>query len=364
MAKDARAAERQGRFADAIRLAGAILERNPAHREAASVAIDAHLASHDREGAMRAYERFAQAARSDDAALLAPIAKAELQALSSPSTFTAVSVSALEELARTGDPSSRASLVMAAKTEREAPRGRLALLALGRLGDLDALAELARMAEESHGQARIAVMQTLSKSSYSGVAALLRRGLADRDPMVRVAALEGMANLRRPEVRGDVQQALTDTVSIVRLSAAVALHRLGDASADEVLWQALRSDVVDVRLLAARAFVGGHDRSWVAAIEPVLTNPEGLNRVHAAGLLLRDRLARAAALKVLTKATVDENPVVRLEAARLLADDGEAPAAVLRPLLHDNDESVRLRAAARLLANAATSAPANSKRPR
>jgi HEAT repeat protein len=354
--KEARDAERHGRFADAVSLADRILEKDPGHREAASIKIDAHLAAHNREAALGAYEQFVKASRADDTALLSPIAKAELQALSASSAMPMVSVLAQERLARTGDPSARANLVKAAKTERNAPRGRIALLALARLGDRDALRDLEQLANESHGQARIIALQNLSRAPQSDAASLFRRSLGDRDPLVRVAALDGLAELQRVEAKTEIRTALTDTVSIVRLSAAVALRRMGDATVDDVLTQALKSALPDIRLVAARAFVEGADRTWVASIEPVLSNPDGLNRIHAAALLLRDKQTRKSAVEVLAKAGTDENPAVRAEAARVLAEDMATPASILRPLLRDPDLAVRLHAAVALLTDPAVAA--------
>ena len=89
----------------------------------------------------------------------------------------------------------------------------------------------------------------------------------------------------------------------------------------------LRSDVLEMRLYAADAFDRTKPGPWVEALRPVLQDPNGLNRIHAAEILREAAPEEAAA--ALRAGAEDLNPVVRADATRVLEGGAKAASANL-----------------------------------
>jgi HEAT repeat protein len=179
--------------------------------------------------------------------------------------------------------------------------------------------------------------------------------LDDASPMTRSAAAAALGNLGDKSSAPSLRKLLADNDPSVRATAAVALAKLGDASGTELITSMINSDVPDVRLFAAEAYQDRPSPEWVDAIRPSLSDPNGLNRLIAA-----NRLARAdpeAARATLLDATADANPVIRMEAAKILVRRQLAPTAVLRKLLRDADPWVRLRGCEGLMDAGRTPSP-------
>jgi HEAT repeat protein len=314
-----------------------------ARREAAAREIEALLVKGDVAAALDRYERQAGAVGSGDVGLLAPIARAVLTELSK-SDAAEIRDAALLKLARHGDAAARRAIAgLVAEGDPSA------LGALASQGDRAAVARLEGFVTGSAipGQ-RHAAVEALGQAGSSRSAGVLRKALADSDPLLRVTAAEAIGTLHVEAAIPDLVANLDHEMLLVRVSAAVALKRLGDGTGDAILQEALQSPLPDVRIMAAKAWADSGDTSWVGAILPVL-QADGLTRLHAAELLLDQDPAGAQA--VLAEALADKNPVTRDEAARILARRGDLGA--LARLLGDPIPWARLHAADTILVRAA-----------
>lgn len=151
-----------------------------------------------------------------------------------------------------------------------------------------------------------------------------------------------------------LQRLLADPDPFVRSSVAVALARMGDDRAQTIVDRMLESEVPDLRLMAAEAW-NGQQGPWVAAIMPLLDNRDGVTRLQAARLIAP--VNPDAARRTLQEAAGDPNPVIRAEAASIMAKVAPTvpdivDVAQARKLLRDTDPSVRMAAAAVVMAAA------------
>lgn len=312
-------------------------------REAALARIRERLAGHRRDAALEVYEAFVAQTGSEDLALLVLIARDHLDALAA-APETEVKVGALDALAVGGDARATAALVkLAAAGPREGP-GLAATLALAGLRDRAALDEVRGLARTGPKGVRPLAIAALGDVDRSAASAFAITGLQDPDPMARMGYTELAARFGATSAVPVLQRMLADrNTPFLRLPAAAALRRLGDSSGDDILRQALNSPLPDARLIAARALAEVGDRSWVSVVSPILQDPDGLNRLNAAELLLP--MDRGLVLATLKAAASDANPVVRAEAARVIALASPPDVPSLRALLTDKSDLVRLRAA-------------------
>jgi HEAT repeat protein len=351
----AREALKTGRAANAIELSDSVLSGAPDNQAAISVKIDAMLALGDARGALRAYDSFVSTTGRDHAAVLATIARAQLKTLAQ-ATLLSVKVEALEALAAHGDAEAKTTLQAMMKEEGTAPP---AAQALARIGDKAAAQRVVQLVSQTQGGQRADALRSLATIKDAPAEALVREALKANDPLLQaagadVAAARGMKTLV-PELR----QTMATGIAMGPYRAAIALVTLGDSAGRERVAEALASDIPDSRLSAAAALRKSGDKSWVPRVTPLLANPDGLNRFFAAEMLLSED--RVAAMKVLHPATADPNPVIRAEAARILAEAPTTDFSQLRPYLSDPAPRPRLWAAKGVLEKtpeaAATSAP-------
>ena len=356
----ARETLKAGRAAEAIELGDKVLAGAPDNQAAMLVKIDALIALGDGRGALRAYDSFVNATGRDNVDLLATIARAQLKTLAQ-STLIAVKVDALEALAAHGDAEAKATLQKQLKDDNTS---RTAAEALARLGDKAAAKQLVQLASQAQGGQRAEAISVLATIKDAPAEALLREALKANDPALQAAAADVAAARGMKSLLPDLRQTAIKGIAQGQYRAAVALVALGDAAGRERVAEALASDIPDSRLSAASALRKAGDKSWVPRVEPLLTNPDGLNRYIAAEMLLPEN--RAAAMKVLHPATADPNPVIRAEVARILAESSLTDLSQLRPYLSDAAPRARLWAARGVLGKAANSAaakpaPASSK---
>jgi HEAT repeat protein len=162
---------------------------------------------------------------------------------------------------------------------------------------------------------------------------------------------EGAAGMT--DARAYLRRALALPEPRMRSQAATALASLRrDPSLDAALLEALRAEQDDtVKLALAGALRHRDELAEPAqqALRALLERP-GLVRVQAAALLAPD--GDVAALRVLSRALRDEDRHARRTAARALARDALQPDAARRAL-RDRDPMVRIYAAGGILAAAA-----------
>jgi len=332
-----------GQLAAASAAADEVLAARPRDHAALSLKIEA-LSAGDALKGLDAYERWLGSRTSEDPGLLEPVARGVLRELSA-SSDQIVRIEALKQLAACGIGSARQAL------ETVAPGNVAADAALAALGDSNAVERLKTAVAAPAGGNTSVLAKALGSAGPVGLPALLSL-LKSPDIATRVAAASALGKMRAEPARAPLQGALTDSDPVVRASAAVALARLGDVGGQTLVDQMLNSDVADLRLLAAEAW-DGEPGPWVAAIRPLLDNRDGLIRFHAAGLIAP--VDPEAARQVLNEGLSDINPVVRAEAARLVADAADTRPEVLdlarlRQLLRGPEPTLRLPAATAILA--------------
>jgi HEAT repeat protein len=349
----AREALRAGRAADAITFSESVLTGAPDNQAAMTVKIDAMIALGDMRGALRAYDGFVSATGRDFQPVLATIARAQLKALTQ-ATLVGVKVDALEALAAHGDAESKATLQKLMKDEAV---GRPAIEAMARLGDKAAAQQVVQLASQAQGGQRVDAIYALATIKDAPADALVREALGANDPALQAAGADVAAARGMKALLPELRQTAIKGIAQGQYRAAVALVTLGDAAGRERVAEALASDIPDSRLSAASALrKAGGDKSWVARVEPLLTNQDGLNRFRAAEMLLSEN--RTAAMRVLHPATADPNPVIRAEAARILSESALTDLSQLRPYLSDPAPRARLWAAKGVLAKTPAPSPA------
>ena len=310
-----------GQPAEAATIAERVLDRTPRDHDALSLALSARVAQGKPIAALDVYERWLKTSGHEDVFALEHVARGTLEEIAGGKE-RGLAQQALQALARAGVPGAR---------ER-----------LDRLrGAVDPVT--------ARPETRIATLKSAGAASVPE----LRQIMRDQKGPVRAEALRALAAMNAHEATEEARSFLNDPDPLVRASAAVALARFGDPDGEGRVKEMLASPVADVRLLAAEAYAGRADGPWIDALVPILEDPDGLNRLRAAELLapVRPDLSRP----VLEKAAADQNPVVRADAARILAaadtkpdEPGSLP--LFRRMLRDPDPGVRVQGGAGILA--------------
>jgi HEAT repeat protein len=212
----------------------------------------------------------------------------------------------------------------------------------------------------------------------------LEQMLQDKDVDVRLAVVEGLADLKTKPAIASLHTALDDATPEVSFAAAKALWALNDPAGKQALLAVLAGDnktassffskekrqalrmmhtprttiLFAVQKGAVFAPVPGLGMG-ISSMQQILTDPTVSGRATAALLLGRDK--DKATLEALEDALVDKDFRVRAAAVHSLAlRNDPALRADLEPLVQDVKEEVRLRAAAALLRLSAI--PAAKKR--
>jgi HEAT repeat protein len=212
--------------------------------------------------------------------------------------------------------------------------------------------------------------------------------LQDKDVEVRLAAVASMAEVKTPSALAALRQALNDEVPEVSFSAAKALWILHDPAGEEALLSVLsrqtkassnyfskqKRDALrmihtprTLFLFAARTGVGFAPvpglGQGIASMQALLIDPGVSGRATAALLLGKDK--SQVTLDALKDALLDMDWSVRAAAVHSLAlRDDPALMKDLEPLLNDDKEPVRLRAAAGVLRLSAVEEEQAAKKPR
>lgn len=335
-----------GQQADAVRAADEALRINARSHDAIAAKIAA-LSVADAARALDTYEGWVKT--TDDVFLLDPIARGVLASIAAGGD-TALQIAALEQLARAGTEAARTRLAeLRTKAQNHA-----AAAALARLGDAAAASKLVETVRS--GAVAPDAAPELLESAGSAAVPALRELLKHPVAPVRADAARALGRLGVTDAASDLRTAMADQNPLVSASAAVALTKLGDREGETRTKEMLESELPDFRLMAAEAYVGRGGGPWVNAIMPLLRDPNGLMRFQAAALIAP--IDPDAVREVLVSGVSDPNPVIRGEAARVLADQIASKSVMtdlpsVRRLLRDRDPAVRLRAAEIVLGLAA-----------
>jgi HEAT repeat protein len=234
----------------------------------------------------------------------------------------------------------------------------------------------------SNPETRKMAVVALSLAAARGpLFAQLEKMLQDKDLDVRLAVVEGLADLKTKAAIAALHTALDDPTPEVSFAAAKALWALNDPAGKQVLLavlggenktasgffskekrQALRmmhtprtTILYAVRQGVGFAPVPGLGLG-ISSMQQILTDPSVSGRATAALLLGKDK--DKATLEALEDALVDKDFRVRAAAVHSMAlRNDPALRPDLEPLIADVKEEVRLRAAAALLRLSAIPAP-------
>lgn len=329
-----------GRPAAAVADADRVLTRRPWDHSAILLKVNA-AAAVDPTKALDAYEAWLGNG-VDDAGLLEPVAREIARAL-------AAAQGPFRREARRVLSLARVPLPAAAAGDDDDPFVRDAAAAHN--GNGEALQRLQAAASDPNVHDKSALVTALEQAGTAAVDSLVSIMQTDRGPAAGDAA-RALGRLGATQAVPALQAAMNTPDPYVRFSASVALARLGDPAGRDAVTAMVASPVPDVRLMTAEAW-DGQNGPWVAAVLPLLDNPDGDIRLRAARLVAP--FHPEAARRTLEQAAGDPNPVIRSEAlkttsALALRDPSIAGLPALRARLRDPDPAVRLYAAAGVLA--------------
>jgi len=243
---------------------------------------------------------------------------------------------------------------------------------------------LANKNPDTRKQAVVALSLAATREPDS---ARLEAALQDKDVEVRLAAVASLAEVKTPGARAALRQALNDEVPEVSFTAAKALWLLHDPAGEQELLAVLEGDSKAssnfiskqkrdtlrmfhtprvLFLFAVRQGMGfvplpGFGEG-VGSMQALLTDPGISGRATAALLLGKDK--SAAVLDALKDGLLDKDWSVRAAAVHSLSlRDDPALKETLEPLLDDEKEPVRLRAAAGFLRLSAIQQQQAQKKP-
>jgi HEAT repeat protein len=238
---------------------------------------------------------------------------------------------------------------------------------------------------DTRKQAVVALSLAATDEPASGK---LESMLQDKDVQVREAAVTSLAEVKTASARAALRRALDDDVPEVSFSAAKALWALHDTAGEQALLAVLgrqsktssnyiskeKRDALRMlhtpRVLFLYAFRQGIGfvplpgfGQGVSSMQALLTDPGVSGRATAALLLGKDK--GPATRDALKDALLDKDWAVRAAAVHALAlRDDPALQKDLEPLLDDDKEAVRLRAAAGILRLTAIEAKQTMKKQR
>ena len=333
------AALAEGEAAAASALAAKALALAPASVAAAGLAVEAEIARGGPEAGLAVYERWLGGRRVDAAYLLRRVATAYLASAVRQRDGALARVEALKALVADGDPDARASLAAAG------PTGVLEARLLASLGDETAVRTL--IAQLQSIPDKRGTIDALVESGSPLARGPLMEMLGDIRDEHRAAAADALGRLGAREAIDRIKPMLEDGSFPVRMTAARALYQLGDDSGATLLDQLLLSEHAAVRMGAAEALSVRPGGAWLSVARALADDPDQSVQLQAARLLAP--YDRELAERVLTRLRQSENPAVREEAGKVLAERVANDFATLRRLLRSGEPVTAVRAAARIL---------------
>ena len=352
-ARQAVALYEAGDYAGAARAADSGLAVHPGDEGLWQMRVRAALAQGDAPGVAKAYAAYrGQLGGDDDRELLRELAIATLgQALASPSVqlelaaMDAVEAAEVQPLAdqvaeRMTDEDDRvvaAAAIAVLRGYPQAPQAagemlrsedpearRIAVDGIGRKVGKLALADLEQAGADPDARVRRTAIRWLGQLKDADAVELLTQRLSDRDEAVRAAAASALARIRPGNLQELGRRALRDRALAVRLAGLELLVAAHGAEAQAEL-TALADDPDPIVATEAAIARGGGELA-VRAIARAATAADWTIRAGAANLAVR-ALGKPAALALARKLAADPEIAVRLAAARVLAHDGDRPAA-------------------------------------
>jgi HEAT repeat protein len=325
----------------------AVAAAQATRQSSAADRVARHLADGRMAEALAAYDAHVSQTGSPDPGLLAAIGRAELWRQARTSDRAARSW-ALEGLAAAGEPEALQELrELSAQDTAGSEQGLAPTLSLIRLGDAAAAARLGKMLASADRALRVPLIRALQDANATGEGPQVAALLDDPEPRVRMAAAIAVGALGYRAALPRLKALYDADDPTMRFVAAIAMKRLGDPSADAFVSKLLASEVPEVRLMAAAAYSPSPRAPWTERIRELRNDRNELVRVQAAEVLACCDQATARA--ILADAFRSPLPPLRAEAARVLTAKRLATPALVRSMLGDEAESVRLHGASAAL---------------
>ena len=193
----------------------------------------------------------------------------------------------------------------------------------------------------------VAAIEALAASGSQRAQAAIAAELSDPKPEVRGAAADALGRMKARGSQEKLRTLLKDETGFVRARAAAALMHMNDTSGLPLLRELLVSQAPASRLIAAEALAAAPDATWMETVRELTRTGEPTVRLGAARLIAPHdpELAKS----VVESLSADPNPAVRELASRTLSESSSGDLKTLRRLLHSDDPTTRVRAAAAIL---------------
>jgi HEAT repeat protein len=196
---------------------------------------------------------------------------------------------------------------------------------------------------------REAVLALSYEKDVSQVGPKLVEALADKDPMSRTLAVQGIGNLKYGAAREKVSHVLATDPSVeAREAAAVTLRQLGDVQAVGALAKAVSDTSPNVRTTALAGLAYYRDRSALPQVEAACKDE--VAGVRRTALYAIGRMEATSSEPVVQALLKDSDAAVRALAAQTLGEiRATSSTGALKDLLSASEKSVQVSAARSLL---------------
>lgn len=258
-----------------------------------------------------------------------------------------IRANALEVLRETAGQQRQAEILAALKDPEAGVRG-AAALAAGELRIEEAMKPLLAMVQDPDPTVRVAVRYALHRLGNTRFSHDLEKTARHPDPAVRGATAMVLGMLNEPTALKILKVLRRDPDPSVRQQALEAMWRLGDEAGRNELVGFTASRYVDDQMFAILALAAPRDQTLRDQLRSMLTADYlevSLTAARGLGMLDSD-----AGYGVALEGARSSDPLQRFLAARAFGAIGRSDAqGPLRKLLEDENERVRLAAAAAIL---------------
>ena len=330
----------KGDHAAAAGIASRALANDPNSSSALRLALEADLMAGGTSNALATYERWLGKRALDDGYALRRIARAVL-ADAVKGTDPAARHEALVALMADGDREAAALLQQGARSGQFRE-----VSAMAAAGDDRALAVLLSQLHSTPGS-KTAVIAAIAATGNPAAIPQLLPMLADTMDVNRAAAADALGQLGARQAAAPLKALLNDQFLAVRLKAAGALYRLNDPAGLPVLTEITQSEHASIRVAGAREMASNPDLSWQALVRTLTEDPDPVVRLEAARLIAP--YDQPLAKRVLDGLLGDANLGIREAAAEVVVDRVATDVATIRKLLKTGDSRIRVGAAGRIL---------------
>jgi HEAT repeat protein len=330
----------KGDHAGAAGIAARALADDPNSSSALRLALEADVATGGATKALGTYERWLGKRALEDGYALRRISRAVLgEAVKGPDP--AARHEALVALMADGDREAAALLQQGAKSGQFRD-----VSAMAAAGDERALAVLLSQLHSTPGS-KTAVIAAIAATRNRAAIPQLIPILKDPRDVNRAAAADALGQLGATEAIPQLKALLQDQFFAVKLKAAGALYRLNDPAGLPVLTEVASSEHASIRVAGAREMAANPDLSWQAMVRALTDDPDPVVRLEAARLIAP--FDQPLAKRVLDGLLADANLGIREAAADVVVDRVAADITTLRKLLRSGDSRIRVGAAGRIL---------------